>query len=150
MRQHNTKDRIRSWTRRVPAGGAARRFSVFGAVAVAGLGVQLALLGLFHRFLEMPYTLALGVSVLAAMTFNFLVHNVLTFGDRRLRGLAQIRGWLSFCLASGLGGVLNMGVATACYLAGWHWALSGLLGAAAGGLVNYALASRFTWKPGER
>lgn len=107
------------------------------------------MLGVLHRFLDLQYTLALGASVLAAMTFNFLVHNVLTFGDRRLRGLTQIRGWLSFCLASGLGGVLNMGVATGFFAAGWHWALSGLLGAAAGGLVNYALASRYTWKPGE-
>lgn len=129
--------------------GRLWRFAVFGAVALAGLGVQLAMLGVLHRFLDLQYTLALGASVLAAMTFNFLVHNVLTFGDRRLRGLTQIRGWLSFCLASGLGGVLNMGVATGFFAAGWHWALSGLLGAAAGGLVNYALASRYTWKPGE-
>jgi len=139
----------RTWPRFKTRRNDVWRFSMFGFVAVAGLGVQLAMLGLLHRYLGIQYPVALGGSVLVAMTFNFVLHNVMTFGDRRLRGLAQFKGWLSFCLASAFGGVLNMAVATAFYTLGWHWALSGLLGAAAGGVVNYALASRYTWKPRE-
>ncbi|WP_439519109.1 GtrA family protein [Hydrogenophaga sp.] len=134
----------------VPHRATVWRIAVFGTVAAAGVVVQLALLSLFFRWLGLPYTLALGVSVVLAMIFNFVVHNVLTFGDRRLRGVAQLRGLASFCLASAVGGVFNMATATYFFSIGWHWALSALLGAAAGGLVNYTLASRFTWKPSER
>lgn len=134
----------------VPDRATVWRFAVFGAVAAAGVVVQLALLSLFFRWLGLPYTLALGFSVLLAMVFNFAVHNVLTFGDRRLTGRAQLKGLLSFCMASAIGGVFNMATASYFFTIGWHWALSALLGAAAGGMVNYALASRFTWKPSER
>jgi dolichol-phosphate mannosyltransferase len=134
----------------VPDRSTVRRFVVFGTVAVGGLIVQLALLSLFYRVLGLNYVIGLGLSVLLAMTFNFVIHNVLTFGDRSLKGFAQVTGWLSFCLACAFGGVLNMGVATLFYTIGWHWALSGLLGAAAGGLVNFSLATRYTWKSGAR
>jgi dolichol-phosphate mannosyltransferase len=133
----------------VPHRATVWRFAVFGTVAAAGVIVQLTLLSLFFRLLGLPYPLALGVSVLLAMIFNFAVHNVLTFGDRRLKGMAQFKGLMSFCLASALGGVLNMATANFFFTIGWHWALSALLGAAAGGLVNYCLASRYTWKPSE-
>lgn len=142
--------RSRLWVGRISSKSVAWRLPFFGAVALGGLAVQLGAVGLFHRHLGLHYTLALGFAVLVAMTFNFVVHNVLTFADRRLRGLAQIKGWLSFCFASAFGGLLNMGVASIFFALGWHWALSALMGAAAGGLVNYALASRYTWKPSER
>lgn len=142
-------DRNRSWVVCISSKSIAWRLPIFGAVALGGLVVQLCAVGLFHRYLGLQYTLALGIAVLVAMTFNFGVHNVLTFGDRRLRGLAQIKGWLSFCFASAFGGLLNMGVATVFFALGWHWALAAVMGAAAGGFVNYALASRYTWKPSE-
>lgn len=137
-------------TRATSRWAVVRRFVTFGVIAAAGLLVQLALLSLLYRVLGVHYTVALGASVLMAMTFNFAVHNVLTFGDRRLTGLAQFRGLVSFCLASALGGVLNLATATGFFALGWHWMLSSLFGAVAGGLVNYTLASRYTWKTGER
>ena len=123
-----------------------RRFFHFGLVAGGGLLVQLGLLSLFFRLMSLNYSLALVLSVVFAMIFNFAIHNVFTFSDRGLQGMAQLCGLLSFCLACGLGGVLNTAVATLCYQIGWNWALSGLMGAGAGGVVNYIFASKWIWK----
>ena len=124
-----------------------KRFVLFGLVAAGGLGVQIALLALLYRVLALNYGIALAISIFLAMTFNFLVHNALTFRDRRLQGANQWSGWLSFCAVSLIGGLFNMATASSLYLFGWNWALAGVFGAVAGGGVNFVLASKWTWGP---
>jgi len=46
------------------------------------------------------------------MTFNFALNNVLTYRDKRLRGMRWLRGWLSFNIACSLGACMNVGLAT--------------------------------------
>ena len=64
-----------------------------------------------------------------------------------MRGVRQLfRGWLSFCLACGIGAVANIGVATFLFAhQGTVWTLSALAGVLVGAVWNFALSSRFTW-----
>jgi len=90
---------------------------------------------------------------LVAMTTNFILNNIFTYRDQRLRGRAFIRGLLSFYLACSLGAVANVGIGFYLFERDQSWWLSGLAGALAGAVLNYALTSVFTWgrpKPGKR
>ena len=51
-------------------------------------------------------------ATLVAMTSNFALNNVLTYYDRRLSGWAWVKGWFSFALASSIGAIANVGIAT--------------------------------------
>lgn len=68
--------------------------------------------------------------MLVVLSFNFVAHKLLTFGDRSLQSLAQIWGWRSFRLAIGFDGLFEMGVATAICAADWRRQGSGMLGSA--------------------
>ena len=50
-----------------------------------------------------------------------------------------------FCLASAAGGVLAEGVGIGALRLHDSWAVAGILGAVAGGVMNYLLASRLSW-----
>ena len=79
------------------------------------------------------------------MTFNFAVNNVLTYRDRRLRGLGWLRGWLSFNLACSVGAFMNVGLATYLNEVSGTRYLAALGGIAVGAAWNYAVTKRFTW-----
>ena len=81
-----------------------------------------------------------------AIGYNFLVNNQLTFRDRRLRGVAMLKGLFSFYLMCGLGAIANVGVGTFIYAAHEPWWLAGIAGAVIGALWNYATSSALTWR----
>ncbi|MGA8048857.1 MAG: GtrA family protein, partial [Burkholderiales bacterium] len=83
------------------------RFFLFGAVGVTGVGVQLAVLWLiFHATGEFLFSQLLATSM--AMTSNFFLNNIFTYGDQRLRGRRIWRGLLSFYAACGVGAFINV------------------------------------------
>lgn len=122
------------------------RFMIFVLVGLFGVAVHLACLGLGHRLLGLPFRAAQAGAVLVAMTVNFNLNNVLTYRDRRLRGLALLYGHLSFCLACAIGAVVNYRIATMLFDLEVPWALAGLSGAMVGSVWNYAVTSTFTWR----
>jgi dolichol-phosphate mannosyltransferase len=81
------------------------------------------------------------------MTGNFLLNNLFTYRDRRLRGRRLWTGLISFYAVCGAGAAANVGVAA--HLAQDHhsWWLAGLAGAAVSVVWNYAMSSIFTWSP---
>ena len=70
------------------------------------------------------------------MTSNFALNNVLTYYDRRLFGWAWVRGWFSFALASSIGAIANVGIATYLFA---EQQTPWLLSAVAGVLVGVVL-----------
>jgi dolichol-phosphate mannosyltransferase len=123
------------------------RFVAFSIVG--GLGVVLHMVVLIVAFKGLGYAFvpSQAVATMAAMTFNFTLNNLLTYRDRRLKGLGLIRGWMTFNLACSVGAIANVGVAS--YLFGTHtdlWALSALAGIVVGAVWNYALTQTYTWK----
>jgi dolichol-phosphate mannosyltransferase len=82
------------------------------------------------------------------MTSNFLLNNVLTYGDRRLRGVSLLTGLVSFYLICSLGALANVGIASFVFRQHYAWWLAGIAGVIVGTVWNYAMSNVFTW--GER
>ena len=80
------------------------------------------------------------------MSSNFVLNNQLTYRDRRLRGLAALKGLLIFCAICSVGTVANVGVANWVYGSRPSWWLAGTAGAIMGGVFNYAASSMLTWR----
>ena len=70
--------RSRGW---IPA-----RFVLFGATGLLGVIVHMAALFSLKWLAGLAFNPSLAGAVLVAMTFNFVLNNEITYGDRRLRG----------------------------------------------------------------
>jgi len=123
------------------------RFVGFSIVGGLGVVFHMLILTLAFRGLGYAFIASQAVATLAAMTFNFLLNNSLTYRDRRLKGWGLVRGWITFNLACGVGAMANVGVAS--YLFGARrdlWVISALAGIIVGAVWNYALTQIYTWK----
>jgi dolichol-phosphate mannosyltransferase len=121
------------------------RFLAFSIVGAMGVAVHFAVLSLVFRGLRDSFFTGQAVATLSAMTFNYAVNNVLTYRDMRLRGMRWLRGWASFVLACSIGGVANLGIASAVYGSGHGWAPSAIAGILVGAVWNYAVTMMLTW-----
>ncbi|MBV9554536.1 MAG: glycosyltransferase family 2 protein [Alphaproteobacteria bacterium] len=120
------------------------RFLLFSLIGGLGVVVHLTTLWTVLHAAHAEFAVAQATATLVAMTFNFLLNNLFTYRDRRLRGWRLLTGLGSFYAVCGLGAAANVGVAS--YIAGGHsWWLAGLAGAAVSAVWNYAMSSIFTW-----
>src|SRR5580704_3032416 len=120
------------------------RFLLFSLIGGLGVGVHLATLWLFLHPAHASFAVAQSIATLVAMTGNFLLNNLFTYRDRRLKGWRLLYGLGSFYAVCGIGAAANVGVAAS--IAGNHsWWLAGLAGAAVSVVWNYAMSSVFTW-----
>jgi dolichol-phosphate mannosyltransferase len=120
------------------------RFLLFSLIGGLGLVTHLATLWLALNTVQASFAVAQGVATVMAMSGNFLLNNLFTYRDRRLRGWRLLSGLGSFYAVCGVGAAANVGVAA--YIAGGHsWWLAGLAGAAVSAVWNYAMSSIFTW-----
>jgi len=121
------------------------RFLAFSIVGAVGLAVHLAVLTLVFQGLHRSFVTGQAVATLCAMTFNFVINNVLTYRDMRLRGMRWLRGWATFVLACSIGGIANLGVAATVYSLGHGWLPAAIAGILVGAVWNYAVTMMFTW-----
>ena len=121
------------------------RFLLFSSIGALGIGTHLLTLWFGTHMLAIAFPVAQAIATVIAMTGNFLLNNLFTHRDRRLRGRRLVTGLISFYAVCGAGGAANVGVAS--YVAGGHhsWWLAGLAGAAVSVVWNYAMSSIFTW-----
>ncbi|HEY3911313.1 MAG TPA: glycosyltransferase [Stellaceae bacterium] len=119
------------------------KFLLFGLVGASGMVVNLVMLRVLLA--AFGFVDAQAAATVAAMVWNFLLNNSLTYRDCRLTGWRAVRGLASFMAVCGLGAVINVLVARDLYAATQLWLLAGAGGAAVGALLNYALSSMFTW-----
>ena len=121
------------------------RFLLFSLIGGLGVLTHLAVLGLAANVLLIAFPVAQAIATVVAMTGNFLLNNLFTYRDRRLRGRGLVTGLISFYAVCGAGAVANVGIAS-YILGGQHsWWLAGLAGAAVSAVWNYAMSSIFTW-----
>jgi dolichol-phosphate mannosyltransferase len=120
------------------------RFLLFSLIGGLGVAVHLTMLGFSLYVAHAAFPVAQAVATVVAMTFNFLLNNLFTYRDRRLRGWNLLSGLGSFYAVCGLGAAANVGIAAS--IAGQHsWWLAGLAGAAVSAVWNYVMSSIFTW-----
>ena len=122
------------------------RFVVFLGVGSLGLLIHLSILGIFHLFDAPAFSLGQVVATLSAMTFNFFLNNLVTFRDRRLKGIALLRGIVVFYAACSMGVLINLSFAHRLLSAGLPWYLAGLSGVAISSFWNYGVNTIVTWR----
>src|SRR5262245_27408347 len=122
------------------------RFLLFMLVGASGLLAHLLALNAALGVSGLGFDLAQTCAAYAAMTWNFFLNNLLTYRDRRLKGVAILKGLLSFYAVCSVGAVANVGVASWVYGEQATWWLAGTAGALMGGVFNYAASSTFTWR----
>jgi dolichol-phosphate mannosyltransferase len=120
------------------------RFVAFSLVGVAGVVVHMAVLAAL-RAAQVDFSNAQAAATIVAMVFNFWLNNLLTYRDRRLRGLKWLKGLLSFVAACGLGAVANVGIASYLFESDTQWVVAALAGIAVGAVWNYAITQLYTW-----
>src|SRR5437870_8895109 len=91
------------------------RFFLFAAVGITGVGVHLCVLWLVFAA-SSNFLLSQALATWAAMTSNFFLNNIFTYGDQRLRGRAMWRGVLSFYAACSIGALINLAIAEWLFL----------------------------------
>ena len=121
------------------------RFILFALVGGSGVLVHMAALA--AAFTILPFTSAKLLASIVAMTSNFVLNNLLTYRDVRLKGAALVRGLFTFYVICGIGAAADVGVASILFhQQGASWWLSGLAGVLVGSVWNYGMANVFTWR----
>ena len=121
------------------------RLVLFLAIGALGLVPHLATLGAMLS-LGASFDTAQIAAVMVAMTFNFVLNNLLTYRDKRLKGGRFVTGLLSFYAVCSVGALANIGVGA--WINGAHqlWWVAGIAGALIGASWNFGASSLLTWR----
>jgi dolichol-phosphate mannosyltransferase len=122
------------------------RFIAFSLVGGIGLVLHLLVLSGLFRAGGIDFLIAQGAATLAAMSSYFMLNNLFTYRDRRLRGWGLLRGWLSFSATCGVGALANVGIAAYLFEHQTWWVCSAVAGVLVGAVWNYAVTAVYTWK----
>lgn len=122
------------------------RFVLFCLVGAAGVAVHLGVLWLLYRRLDYSFSTAVLVAIAIATVGNYLLNNVLTYRDRRRRGLSLLTGLLWFALACSVGSLSNYALAKFLLERGVWWPIAGICGLAVGSVWNFGATSIMTWR----
>jgi len=123
------------------------RFIAFSLVGGFGLIVHLIVLWSLFKGAGTSFLWAQTGATMVAMTSNYVLNNVLTYRDMRLRGWGFVRGWFSFVLACSVGALANVGIADYLFhKEGNFWVSSAIAGVLVGAVWNYAVTAVYTWK----
>lgn len=126
------------------------RFVVFCLVGLAGVAVHLGVLWLLYRRLGLSFSAALTVAIIVAMVGNFALNNVLTYRDRRRRGMRLVTGLLLFCAACSVGSLSNYAVAKFLVASNIGWPIASLCGLAIASVWNFGATGIVIWGPPQR
>ena len=121
------------------------RFILFSCVGLSGVVVHFLALATAFKVFSVDFPIAQTIATLIAMTTNFALNNVLTYQDRRLRGMRLLIGLFTFYLVCSIGVIANIGVANFVFARDYTWWLAGGAGALTGTVWNYAASSVLTW-----
>jgi dolichol-phosphate mannosyltransferase len=122
------------------------RFIFFAIVGTSGLVVNVAVLELVLFLTRATFPVAQSIGTFAALSSNFLLNNMLTYRDRRLRGWSMVTGFIGFCAIGAVGAVTNVGLASWLYSERSVSWVAGTAGAIMGVLWNYAMSTLFVWR----
>lgn len=126
------------------------RFVLFGLVGTLGVLLNLAILGVLYLNHLRDFAQSQAIATVITMTFNFLLNNVVTFRDRRLRGRRLATGLIKFYAACSLGAIINVAFATMLFRAGVHFFVAGAAGTMISSVWNYSVNTVLTWRQRRR
>jgi len=131
---------------KIVGGAIPTRFVLFVLVGSLGLLLHLGVLALLHYRTRLDFVVDQATATLVAMTMNFLVNNIVTFRDRRLRGWRLFRGLAYFYVACSVGAFINVGFAQFLHSRGVPWYLAGISGMGISSVWNYGMNTVITWR----
>jgi dolichol-phosphate mannosyltransferase len=128
-------------------------FVKYCIVGTIGVGVHVAAFEFFVTLLSQEeltsfrnFSVAVVAATEIAIIFNFLLNNVWTFAQKRLKGFAALVGFLKFNVACAFGALANYAVAAFLFSAGFAELFCVIVGAFTGVIWNYTMNRVFTWK----
>ncbi len=132
----------------VGASGVVVHFAVFWTALLSGLAAS------YSHNSSIRFAFAQALATLVAATSNFFLNNILTYRDKRLRGLAIVTGLLSFLAISSVGAVVS--VSFAGQVLAWFpeamrqgkyvLSFAALSGIAVSTILNFSATAIFTWR----
>jgi dolichol-phosphate mannosyltransferase len=126
------------------------RFAMFTVVGSGGVILYLAALELVYSYGQASFQIAQIAATVLAMTANFLLNNLLTYRDARLRGSRLLTGLITFYAACSVGAAVNLSISGELLRHGVPWVFAGLAGLAIGSVWNYGVTSVTTWRAKRR
>jgi dolichol-phosphate mannosyltransferase len=122
------------------------RFLLFAVIGGLGVFVHMGVLATGLKLFGLTFVAAQTTAAIVAMTVNFILNNLFTYADRRLKGWRILRGLLSFYVICSFGAAANIGVASYLFAQQQVWWVAGIAGIVVGSVWNYAVSSIFTWQ----
>ena len=126
------------------------RFMLFCMVGAVGVVAHLAILRGLMRFESLSFARGQTIATMIVMILNYTLNNQVTYRDRRLRGRALWIGLITFCLACGLGVVINVAVSNEAFHRGVPWLFAALSGLMFSAVWNFGVTSMTTWRHARR
>jgi dolichol-phosphate mannosyltransferase len=120
------------------------RFLLFCMVGLTGIAIHMVVLQLGRGHLS--FGAAQTLATVAAISWNFVLNNRLTYRDQRLSGLQFLTGLIRFQLICAVGALSNVGIAAWIYDHDPNWWIAGLGGALMGAVWNYVVSAAFVWR----
>ena len=114
---------------------------------VGGLGVLTHIVALvsFREIFHTRFVTAQVIATILAMIGNFYCNNIITFRDRRLRGIHVLTGLIRFVVACSFAACANVLMARWLWHSGIPWYLAGLAGIVLGSAWNLCVSTQLTW-----
>ncbi len=121
------------------------QLTLYFLVGCVGLIAYLVCSTLLVDVLHVHFVAAQMIATFLAMTENFLLNNILTFRDRKLRGRYLLPGALRFIAACSFGAWANVVFSRALWQSGVEWMAAGFAGIVMGSVWNLSVSSFVTW-----
>ncbi len=122
------------------------RFALFVLVGALGVVVHLTVLAPLYLNHRHHFPQAQLIATMVAMTFNFMLNNMVTFRDRRLRGWRLLTGLMIFYAACSLGAMINIAFANMLIQQRISWYVAGVTGTGISSVWNYGVNAVLTWR----
>ncbi|HEY2137694.1 MAG TPA: glycosyltransferase family 2 protein [Xanthobacteraceae bacterium] len=122
------------------------RFLMFCFVGLTGVFIHMAALVTALDLGGLAFGPAQATATVAAIAWNFVLNNALTYRDQRLTGWSFVTGMLRFEVICAVGALSNVGVASWIYDYDPQWWIAGLGGALMGAVWNYVVSAAFVWR----
>jgi dolichol-phosphate mannosyltransferase len=133
-------------TAKLTSDAVSPRFLLFCLVGLTGIGIHLSVLAALLTLATVSFGLAQMLATVGAITWNFLLNNILTYHDQRLAGWRFLTGLMRFQVICAIGAISNVGIATWIYDYQSRWWIAGLCGALIGTVWNFAVSAAFVWR----
>jgi dolichol-phosphate mannosyltransferase len=122
------------------------RFVLYALVGAIGVLLHLGILGLLYTSGRASFGTSQIAATSVAMTFNFLLNNLVTYRDQKLRGKRLMAGLATFYAACSIGAAVNLAISSQLLQRGLPWLAAGCAGLGVSSVWNYTVTSVTTWR----